>query len=85
MTLDEMLVKYTKHYAQLVEHNKTIEAGIIPFADANRAPVTIEEATQCITGMMFVAEQIINDLLEAKMELVFEQAEAEEDSSLEVN
>ena len=86
MTLDDMLTKYSTAFAglsNLVAHIQ--ESGHIPGGELEGAPQTVEEAVSTITGMAFVTQQVINDLLEMKMSLVFEEAEVQEDTQTEVS
>lgn len=85
MTIDEMLTKYTAIYGTMMNHLNTIEDGHIPFGNVEGAPNTLDEARQGIMGLAFAAQQVVNDLLEIKMGLVYDEAEANEDSNLSVD
>lgn len=75
MTIDSILTKYAGMYEELRKHMSIIERGEIPHADSEGAPETLGEAQQAILGMAFIVDQVMNDLLEMKMEEVYEASE----------
>lgn len=82
MTIDDLLRKYTDIYATMMRHLTAIENGIIPFSHVEGAPRTLDEAREGVAGIAFATQQIINDLLEWKMNLTYEEAEKTEDANL---
>lgn len=82
MSIDDLLRKYMGIYSTMMGHMDTIESGTIPFSDVPGAPKTLDEAREGIAGIAFATQQIINDLLEWKMNLTYEEAEQAEESNL---
>lgn len=82
MTIDDLLTKYMSVYSTMMDHMNSIENGVIPFGNVPGAPSSLDEARETIAGIAFTTQMIINDLLEWKMHLTYEEAEQAEDSNL---
>lgn len=61
--LDSLIAKWEGIREALIVHANYIEeTGLIPNADVEGAPTTLDEARQGIYALLFSAEQMLNDL-----------------------
>lgn len=71
--LQELIDKYTKRLANLMRDWESLEAGVIPHADVEGAPETLNEARFAVSGLIFACEAIITDLNILLMEQLFSE------------
>lgn len=79
MTLDDIISKYRNAYAGLHQSLHDVqETGIIPHAGTEGAPNTVDEAMFSLLAMLFVTEQIVDDLTVYQMEQNFEKTASQD-------
>lgn len=70
--IENLIARYKEHFVVLHQLWEQIEeTGVVPNTDIEGAPQTTQEAFYSISAMMFVLEQVINDLTIALMEANF--------------